>query len=226
MEKSKIYLIGDSTCHTNNFDTFPQVGWGQVIGEYINSHYEVINLAQNGRSTKSFIDEGLFKPCEKSIAKGDYLFIQFGHNDEKTDEARHTDPFTTYQENLLFFVNIAKNVGAIPVLLSSIYRRHFDEKGVIEENCHLDYPKAMEELASKEDVIYIDMCELTKQKLVELGVDASKELFMNFDKNIYPNYPEGKEDNTHLREKGARMVCELLVKELAKNSITSKILKK
>jgi hypothetical protein len=84
----------------------------------------------------------------------------------------------------------------------------------------------MEELASKEDVIYIDMCELTKQKLVELGVDASKELFMNFDKNIYPNYPEGKEDNTHLREKGARMVCELLVKELAKNSITSKILKK
>ncbi len=225
MEKIKVYLVGDSTCHTNNSDTFPQVGWGQLFGEYLKDNYEVINLAQNGRSTKSFIDEGWFDVVKKNISKGDYLFIQFGHNDEKADEKRHTDPFTTYQENLLFFINTARNVGATPVLCSSIYRRHFDSNGKIIDNCHLDYPKAMEELAHKENVNYIDMCELTKQELIKIGDEPSKELFMNFGKGIYPNYPEGKEDNTHLREKGARMVISLLVNEMKQNDSLKNLLK-
>jgi lysophospholipase L1-like esterase len=225
MEKFKVFLLGDSTCHTNNFDTFPQVGWGQVFGEYLSDQYEVINLAQNGRSTKSFIDEGWFAPVEKSVAKGDFVFIQFGHNDEKEDAARHTDPFTTYQENLLFFINTARKVGATPVLLSSIYRRQFDENGKVRDNCHLDYPKAMEELAKRENVIYLDICELTKKRLQEIGMDASREYFMNFDANIYPNYPEGKQDNTHLREKGAREVVSIITSEMKKNDILKELLK-
>ena len=133
MDKKKIYLIGDSTCHTKNSDTYPQTGWGQVFGDYINNTYEVVNLAQNGRSSKSFKDEGWFEVVERNIDKGDYLFIQFGHNDEKDDELRHTDPYSTYQENLLYYINIARNKGATPILLSSIYRRHFDNNGKIEE---------------------------------------------------------------------------------------------
>ena len=164
----KIYLIGDSTCHNNTKETYPQTGWGQVFCNYVNDEYEVINLAQNGRSSKSFYDEGLFKPCEDNIKENDVLFIQFGHNDEKDDPLRHTDPFTTYQQQLLYYINVAKKAKAIPVLLSSIYRRHFNEDGTIKENCHLDYPGAMEELALRENVIYIDMCELTKQMLIVL----------------------------------------------------------
>lgn len=213
---NKIYLIGDSTCHTNTKETYPQHGWGQVFSAFIDENYKVINLAENGRSSKSFLDEGLFKPCEDNIEENDVLFIQFGHNDEKEDEKRHTDPFTTYQQYLLYYINVARKVKAIPVLLSSIYRRHFDENGLIKERCHLDYPEAMRQLALKEDVIYIDMCELTKQHLINLGDEASKEMFMNFKAGIYEHYPEGKQDNTHLRYKGASEVCKILVNEISK----------
>jgi hypothetical protein len=152
---NKIYLIGDSTCHTNTKETYPQHGWGQVFSAFIDENYKVINLAENGRSSKSFLDEGLFKPCEENIEENDILFIQFGHNDEKEDEKRHTDPFTTYQQYLLYYINVARKVKAIPVLLSSIYRRHFDENGLIKERCHLDYPEAMRQLALKEAKFYI-----------------------------------------------------------------------
>ena len=213
---NNIYLIGDSTCQNNTKKTYPQHGWGQVFSAFIDEKYKVINLAENGRSSKSFFDEGLFNKCEDNIAPGDYLFIQFGHNDEKDDIKRHTDPYTTYQEYLLYYINVARKNNATPILLSSIYRRHFDEFGNIKENCHLDYPKAMEALAKQENVIYIDMCELTKQMLIKLGDEASKELFMNFDKGIYENYIDGKEDNTHLRYKGALEVCNILIKQIDK----------
>ena len=223
---NKIYLIGDSTCHTNTKETYPQHGWGQVFSAFIDENYKVINLAENGRSSKSFLEEGLFKPCEENIEENDVLFIQFGHNDEKDDEKRHTDPFTTYQQYLLYYINVARKVNAIPVLLSSIYRRHFDENGLIKERCHLDYPEAMRQLALKENVIYIDMCELTKQYLINLGDEASKELFMHFKAGIYENYPEGKEDNTHLRFKGAQEICKILVDQIKDIKEINKILKK
>ena len=153
---------------------------------------------------------------ESCIKEGDFLFIQFGHNDEKEDKLRHTDPFSSYQHYLKYYINVAKRNKATPILLSSIYRRHFDSNGNIIENCHLDYPSSMEALAKQENVIYIDMCELTKQMLIKLGEENSKELFMNFKSNIYENYPDGKEDNTHLRYKGAKEVCKILVDQINK----------
>ena len=221
-----IYLIGDSTCHKNSKKTYPQLGWGQVFSMYVNNNYKVVNLAENGRSSKSFLEEGLFTKCEENIKEGDFLFIQFGHNDEKEDVLRHTDPFTTYQKYLSYYIKVAKKNNAIPVLLSSIYRRRFDEKGNIVDNCHLDYPEAMKQLAHKENVIYIDMCELTKQMLIDLGDEASKELFMNFKPNKYKNYPEGKCDNTHLRIKGAKKISEILVNQIKQNPTLNSILKK
>lgn len=219
-----IYLIGDSTCHTNKDDTYPQKGWGQYFSDYLKPKFKVINLAENGRSSKSFRDEGLFNPCLENISEGDYLFIQFGHNDEKVDLKRHTEPFSTYQANLLYYINVARKARATPVLLSSIYRRHFKD-GIIEENCHLEYPKAMKELAQNKKVIFIDMCELTKECLIKKGDEKSKEFFMNFGPDIYSNYPEGKNDNSHLREKGARAVCLILVSELQKNNELKVLLK-
>ena len=223
---NKIYLIGDSTCQNNTRKTYPQHGWGQVFSAFISDDYQVINLAKNGRSSKSFLEEGLFKSCEENISNKDYLFIQFGHNDEKIDEERHTDPFTTYQEYLLYYINVARKNNATPILLSSIYRRHFDEFGIIKDNCHLNYPKAMEELAKQENVIYIDMCKLTKEMLINLGEEKSKELFMNFKPNKYKNFPEGKQDNTHLRLKGAKEVCKILVNEISKIDKIKHIIKR
>jgi lysophospholipase L1-like esterase len=210
----KIYLIGDSTCQTNFADTYPQTGWGQKLPQFVKEGIEVINLAKNGRSTKSFIDEGLFKEVEENIQAGDYLFIQFGHNDEKDDPLRHSDPFTTYQENLLYFINVARFHQATPILISSIYRRHFDEMGHLEEKCHGDYPLAMALLAKKENLIYIDMTSITKGFLEEIGDEASKKYFMNFPAHVYSNYPEGKEDNTHLTTLGAEKICSLLVEQM------------
>ncbi len=212
----RLYLIGDSTCQTNFEDTYPQRGWGQLISEYLNPEFKVINLAKNGRSSKSFFDEGLFKYCEETIEEGDYLFIQFGHNDEKEDKERHTDPFTTYKKQLSYYVDFALSKKATPVLISSIYRRQFIEENKLNPNCHGDYPKAMEELAKEKNIVFIDLTSKTKEYLEKVGESNTKCFFMNFDKNIYPNYPEGKEDNTHLREKGARMVCSLLKEELTK----------
>lgn len=216
---NSIYLIGDSTCQYNDQSTYPQVGWGQVFSQYVNNNYQVINLAKNGRSSKSFIDEGLFDFVVKNIKKDDFLIIQFGHNDQKDDVNRHTDAFKEYIDNLLYFANTAKNVGATPIILSSIYRRHFDENGNIMDNVHFDYPDACKYLCQKENILYIDMCKLTKEYLSFIGEVKSRELYMYFDKNIYPNYIEGKQDNTHLRLRGAEAFTSILINELVKLNI-------
>ena len=220
---NKIYLFGDSTCQYNDESTFPQVGWGQFFGEYIKDKYQIINLAKNGRSTRTFLDERLFEPCQKSIEKGDYLFIQFGHNDEKVNSERYTEPYKDYQENLLFYINIARQKEATPVLLSPIYRRQFvGDK--LDPNCHGEYPKAMEELARKEHVIFIDMTSISKKYIESLGVEESKELFMISAKGKN-DYPDKTFDNTHLVEKGARAICELIKKECLSNDTLRKLIK-
>ncbi|MGM9858754.1 MAG: rhamnogalacturonan acetylesterase [Bacilli bacterium] len=221
---NKIYLLGDSTCQTNGEDTYPQTGWGQLLQDYVTKDYKVINLAKNGRSTKSFIDEGLFEPCKKKIKKSDIVLIQFGHNDEKEDSERHTDPFTTYQDNLNYFIDIIVKKGGIPVLVSSIYRRQFISEHKLVKNTHGLYPLAMKKVAKKRKVIFIDMNKITYRWLQRIGDSKSKQYFMNFDSNIYSNYPEGKQDNTHLRYEGAQIICEFIVKNLKKTKL-KKIIK-
>lgn len=221
---NKIFLIGDSTCQTNTKETYPQVGWGQFFSMYLKKDYEVINLAKNGRSTKSFIDEGLFKYVEDNISNGDYLFIQFGHNDEKEDKQRHTDKDTTYKENLEYFINTARNNNATPILLSSIYRRKFEGRKLMLNN-HLGYPEAMKEVAIKNDVYFIDLTTKTYNYINDLGPSKSKGLFMYFYKNRYKNYPEGSKDNTHLRSKGAKLVCEMIIEDLLKDKELKKLVK-
>ena len=222
---NKIFLFGDSTCQYNDESTFPQVGWGQFFSEYLKDQYQVINLAKNGRSTRTFKVERLYEPCQKEISKGDYLFIQFGHNDEKVNSERFTEPYKDYQENLLFYINIARNSGATPVLLSSIYRRRFKKFGhhyKLDPNCHGEYPRAMEELAKRENVIFLDLTKASKEYIENMGRIKSKSLFMISMKGKY-DYPDKVFDNTHLVEKGARAVCELIKKECLKND-TLKVL--
>ena len=176
-------MLGDSTMQFNDCTTYPQTGWGQVAGLFFSRKVAIFNYAKNGRSTKSFIDEKRLAEVEPLLRKGDYVIIQFGHNDEKEDEARRTEPFSTYKENLAQFVSVAKKAGAYPILLSSISRRSFDERGKIKDT-HGDYPRAMKAFAQDNGLPFVDMNALTTDFLNNLGETKSRDLFMNFDSGI------------------------------------------
>lgn len=214
---SRIFWAGDSTVKQNYYMSFPQTGIGQAFGLYLKKNIKIENYAENGRSTKSFIDEKRLEYIEKDIKKGDFLFIQFGHNDEKPDEARYTEPFGTYQENLTKMINVALNVGAYPLLITPLYRRLFNEDGkTLVPNTHLEYPRAMIELGKKLNVPVIDLCELSKNKIEEAGPEVTKEWFIHVEAGKYPNFPEGKQDNTHLKYEGAYVFSGIIAEELKK----------
>lgn len=213
MKHVHVYMAGDSTMADYTKNSFPQMGWGQKLYDYFQPTVIIHNHAVNGRSTKSFLDEKRWKVMEEQFQPGGYVIIQFGHNDQKEDKERATDPFTTYQGNLRYFIQRARLFDVTPILATSIARRQFDVDSNLEDT-HKDYPKAMRELAQEENIILIDMLKLTEQALKQLGPEKSKHWFMWAKPNEYDAFPNGATDNTHLNEEGARMVAGLFVDEL------------
>lgn len=211
----KIYWAADSTVQTNDITTYPQTGIGQVFSMYTKTGVRVINHAKNGRSTKSFIDEGRLKAIDEAIGEGDYLFIQFGHNDEKKeDPTRYTEPFSTYIENLETYIGVARNHGAYPVLITPLERRCFVDDKHLGAGAHSEYVAAMKQAAEKNNVPLVDLYSMSRVELEKAGEPASRKWYMYFDENLYKNYPEGKQDNTHLRYEGAVMYAGLIAKGL------------
>lgn len=186
-----VHYIGDSTVARNNIHSYPQTGMSQGLQLYLKEAVRLVSYAKNGRSTKSFLDEGRFGPVEAAMAPGDFLLIQFGHNDEKDDPARHTDPEGSFQDNLRLFIQAAREKGAHPVLLTPIARRLFDENGNFRPGSHGEYPDAVRHLAQVEGVGLIDLTAVTEDYLAGLGDEPSKPMFM---------WPK---DNTHLKPEGA-----------------------
>jgi len=215
-KKITIFTIGDSTCANKPLaNQALERGWGQALSSFFDERYVVVdNHAVNGRSSLSFLNEGRWQPILDKMQKGDYVFIQFGHNDEKPDSTLHTDPQTTYKALLKKYITETREKGGIPVLFTSIVRRKFDEKGQLVET-HGDYPKAVRELAAELKVILIDHNLSSKALVQSLGPDSSKSLFMWVEKGTNPAAPEGKQDDTHLRAGGARAMARLVVNELA-----------
>lgn len=214
---AKIYYAADSTVQFNSYLTYPQTGISQGLRIYIRDDVEIKSYARNGRSTKSFIEEGRLARIEKEISSGDFLFIQFGHNDQKqADPSRYCEAFGEFSDNLRQMIAVARDKGAYPVVISPIYRRMFDENGKTKDNCHLDYPDAMEAVCKGENVPYIDLCSLSRAYLDEIGDEASKQLYMHFAPGLYPNFPDGKEDDTHLRYPGAVKYAGFITDELRK----------
>ncbi len=213
----RIYYASDSTVAQKPVYVYPETGIGQMLPLFLKRKYIVQNFGYNGRSTKSFIDQSYLATIYNEIREGDFLFIQFGHNDEKLeDPARYTDPFGEYQVNLEKFITVARNRQAVPLLITPLTRRRFNENGVFEGHSHGEYPKAMKELGERLNVPVIDLCGLTADLLAETGDEESKKWFMNFPAGLYENYPEGKEDNTHLRPEGAMKFAGILADELKK----------
>lgn len=217
-QKITIYGIGDSTMADKvNPMQNPEHGWMQVFPKLVTSDVTIINKAVNGRSTKSFIDEGRWDSIVEVLKPCDYVFIQFGHNDEKIeDPKRYTNPHTAYRHNLIRFVQEARSKGALPVLFTSIARRSFNEQGVLTDT-HGDYPQEMRLVAKDYNVPLIDLQYFTEQLEIAYGVDKSKELHLHYQPGEHPYYPEGKKDDTHLSLKGATEVAAIAARELKAN---------
>jgi len=209
-EKVSIWMIGDSTMANKKAETTPETGWGMVLQQFFTEGVVVHNHAVNGRSSKSFFSEGLWKSVRDSLKQGDYVIIQFGHNDEKADSIRHTDPFTTYKQLLKMYIDEARAKGAIPIVCSPIVRRHFDGSGNLKDT-HGNYIKASREIALETNTPFVDMEAKTRKLVSESGPEKSKAIFLFCKPGEYQNRPAGVQDSTHLNREGARLVAGLFV---------------
>lgn len=205
----KIVIVGDSTASIKEPSARPETGWGEKISRYLPQH-QIVNLAKNGRSSKSFIEEGRLLQAKKELHAGDYLLIQFGHNDQKTD-SRGTTP-VEYQHNLATFVQTARQQQATPILLTSITRLHYVDQQQLDPLAVGPYPEAMRALATSLDVVCLDLFAATQRFFSALEPQQAKTYFLHLEKNQHPNYPAGITDNTHLNDQGATAVAKLVAK--------------
>jgi len=211
-----VFLAGDSTVSGYPPGASPMAGWGQFIGQYFSREIVIKNHAIAGRSSKSFINEGRLEKIACELKIGDYLFIQFGHNDENKEKPeRYADADTTYKDCLKKFVNVARQKSAIPVLITPMEQRRFDEQGHSMAT-HGKYPVAMIELGKAEHVPVIDLTTASRAYFDLIGPEKTKQLFMHLKPGASPNYPEGKTDDAHFQEKGANEIAKLVIKELQK----------
>lgn len=233
-----IFIIGDSTAANKDISKGKlERGWGMVLQSYFDDNIRVDNRALNGRSSLSFINEGRWDAVLKSMKPGDYVIIQFGHNDEKPKADRHTDPGSTFDYNLAKFVRETREHGGIPVLMNCVVRRNFfvkapeiddDEKlrtqafkdGVkmVEGDTLIDthglYRVAPRDVAQRMNVHFVDANKITHDLEQGLGTEASKKLHMWFLPGTEPSEPKGKQDNTHYSVYGAHTVAHLLADAL------------
>lgn len=239
-----VFMIGDSTMANKPLDKENQErGWGQMLPIYFEGAIKVDNHAVNGRSSKSFINEGRWEKVREQIRPGDYVIIQFGHNDEKIKSPdRYTIPGSTFDENLKKFVNETREKGGTPILMNSIVRRNFPANGIAAaqtddrqktwkkglENypaegdtlmdTHGDYRFAPRNVAEEMGVVFIDMNTLTHELVQGLGKESSKALYMWMPVGKYEFAPNGRIDNTHLTVYGG-----IVVSRLAVNAIAEKV---
>jgi lysophospholipase L1-like esterase len=213
--KVVIHLIGDSTMAVRPANPVPpSVGWGQVLDQYFDDGVVIKNHARSGRSSKSFVDEGLWAPVHDQLAAGDYLIIQFGRNDQKASRPDlYADPHGAYKDYLRRFVEEARDKGAEPILATPLARRRFDKQGRFRDDMG-DYPIVVRELAGEMQTPLLDLHRGSQALLSSLGPEASKALVWWLEPGIDPAQPDGRQDNSHLSEAGARQVCRLAAAEL------------
>ena len=212
-KKVKIFFAGDSTMSIKETKTYPETGWGMPFVYFWDSSVAVVNKAKNGRSTKTFISEGIWKLLIEEAREGDYIFIQFGHNDEAKEKLERYATPDTFKMNLVKFITEAKNKKAIPILFTPVSRRKFDKEGVAIET-HKEYAALTREVAKEQNVLIIDLDEKSRALYQQFGAENSKLLFLQLQAGEHPNYPDGRADNTHFSEMGARLIAQLVLKEL------------
>lgn len=205
-EPITIYLAGDSTMAEKLPEKRPETGWGEALQKFFkDGEVRVDNRAANGRSTRTFIEEKRWQGIVEKLKAGDYVFIQFGHNDQPKQKASHTPP-AEFRRNLVRFVTEVREKRATPVLLTPVARRRFDEQGNFYDT-HYDYPDIVRAVAAEQKTPLIDMHRRSERVLRRYGPEGSKKLFLQLKPGEHTNYPQGVEDNTHFSPHGAEQMA-------------------
>ncbi|MEO6404538.1 MAG: rhamnogalacturonan acetylesterase [Ferruginibacter sp.] len=212
-KKITIFMAGDSTMSIKETKAYPETGWGMPFSYFFDSSVSIVNKAKNGRSTKTFISEGLWQSIISNVREGDYVIIQFGHNDESKEKTeRYTTP-DEYKTNLIKFITETREKKAIPILFTPVSRRKFDKANNTIPT-HEAYSALVREVAKTTGVLFVDLDERSRQLYQNMGMENSRLLFLQLKPGEHPNYPDGKEDNTHFNELGARLIAQLVLSEL------------
>lgn len=214
-KKIKVWMIGDSTMCNYEASRSPLSGWGMPFVHFFDSSVIIENRARGGRSTRTFISEGRWQAIADSMQEGDYVLIQFGHNDEAKEE-RYKDRYTPvpdYKTNLIKFITETRSKKATPVLITPVTRMRFNNQGNIQET-HKEYSAAVWEIGKEYNAHVIDLDLKSRELLQKMGPVNSKYLFMQLDSLEHPNYPAGQKDNTHFNDYGARMIAQLVLAEI------------
>ncbi|MBO8435365.1 MAG: rhamnogalacturonan acetylesterase [Spirochaetes bacterium] len=211
----RLFILGDSTAAVKSDNARPETGWGEKFGQYLKPDWLLENRAVNGRSTKDFLAKGELEEILSIASSGDIALVQYGHNDEKLDDpSRGARAWHEYIVNLLYIAGKLQQKGVRAIFLTSIARRKF-ENGLLVDT-HGDWPAAMKCAAERAGVDCIDLTIPTMIGIMKEGEECSKKYFMNFSSGLYDNYPDGDEDNTHLRPEGAEWIASLVYEGLSK----------
>lgn len=210
-----LYMIGDSTMANKPLaPAQPERGWGQILPLYFKPELRVENLAMNGRSSKSFRDEGRWQPVLDHLQPGDCVIIQFGHNDEKSaDPKRYTEPFGSFKENLQRYVREVREKKGNPILATPVVRRAFTNNTELRDT-HGDYTVAVRQLAQEQKVPLLDLEKDSRALVQQLGPDLSRKMYMWIEQGEFATVAAGKKDDTHFNAYGASRICDLAVEEI------------
>jgi len=211
----RIFLVGDSTMADKPLVGSPERGWGQVFPLFFSDGIVVENHARNGRSTKSFLREGRWDSVMERVRPGDYVLIQFGHNDaKKADTSRYAEARTDYRSNLVRFVREARARDAHPILITPVVRRRFNASGEFYD-VHGEYPAVVREVGVEEEVPVVDLHARSMELMKQLGPVGSEPLFLHVGPGEFSAFPDGRQDDTHFSWRGAAVVARLVVEEIA-----------
>ncbi len=213
-----IHMAGDSTMMTYRGNVAPQQGWGQRMQELVKDGVTVKNRSIGGRSTKSFKAEGRWGNLLREVKKGDFVIIQFGHNDgTKNKPERYADPKTEYKENMKGFVEDVRRAGGIPVIATSIPFGIYLEDGSLKPAGFLNpYLQSAREVAAETKCDLVDLYAYAEKELNAAGEKKGTLLYLVLNPGEYPNFPEGKSDRCHINFRGALFYAKafaLLAKE-------------
>lgn len=213
-----IFLAGNSTVTDQEYE--PWASWGQMFPNFLKANVVVANYAESGETLLAFKREKRLEKILSQMEKGDYLFMEFAHNDQKPG-GNHLDAFTTYKAELKYYISEVRNKGGIPVLVTSTNRRRFDENNKI-INTLENYPEAMRQLAQEENLMLIDLNAMSKDLYEALGPEASKKAFVHYPANSYPGQTQALADDTHFNPYGAYQLAKCVVQSIINHNYALK----
>ncbi len=214
-EVPTVFLCGNSTVVDNQAE--PYTGWGQMLPQFFNDSVAVANYAESGLTASVFLSQGRLKKALTQMKEGDYVVVEFGHNDQK-QKGPGCGAYYNYAYSLKQFIDNARRKGATPILVTPTRRRDFDAEGRVRDT-HGDYPAAMREIAAREGVELVDFQEETKKLIEALGVEESKALFVHCPAGTYEGQEADIADNTHFSNFGAREIAKIFVEAVRRSSL-------